>query len=523
MLVKQSVVKRKKNPGFLIPLVLALLVTALFYEGSQWKTKTDIHPVSIPVAKVDLPQHALIKATDIVMITIPIKGVSPIMITDPKEIIGKYVGTQYTIPKNGYFYKSAVSTLADIPSNISMMLGPNQLGVTLQMNLEKTVANSLTPDQDVQVRFFTNKTPNQQPFEGVLFDHLKILALRNGSGVNVTNTDDQKTTQVPTVVVFQANDEQVSYLIRAQSLGALNIVAIPKQAAESTASADTSKTSAKDGTTSSTDKTNSTSGADGTSGTSNSNNGSNGNAQSGTASVPASKDTNNGAQSSSTAQLSPDAIKAVLAAGSKTLTPDQLTALQKALSPDQKSTLEGHLYQKNAAELLIDSMSYAIQKLFAKTGIMATPDGEIVYFDAATNQIRYFKDKTEYQDSAYALTQLTPDQIAKLKQDGKLTDAQIQALAQQQQSFQEPKYSTTTKGEIYQIINGQAVFPTDAEVIDTLTALKQKNGSLNSDNQALLSKLQGNGTGKGTGASNGTSPSTSQPNNSGGNQPSANK
>jgi hypothetical protein len=151
-------------------------------------------------------------------------------------------------------------------------------------------------------------------------------------------------------------------------------------------------------------------------------------------------------------------------------------------------------------------MSYTIQQLFAKSGILATSSGEIVYFDAATNQIRYFKDKSEYQGSVYALSQLTSDQIAQLKQDGKLTDAQIQALAQQQQVSQEPQYSETTKNEVYQIINGQAVFYTNAEVIQTLTALKQKNGSLSPANQTLLDKLQGGGSG--TSQGNGTVPST---------------
>jgi len=230
-MAKPSIVKRKKNPGVIIPLALALLVTFFFYEGAQKTTLAELRPVQVPVAKALLTQHTAITAANIVMVTIPIKGVPPNVITNPKDLIGKYVGTQYTIPTDGYFYKDSVSTLADIPSNVSMMLGPNQLGVTLQMNLEKSVANSLEAGQYVQLRFFTNKTPNQQPFEGVLFDHLKILALRNNSGVNVTNTDNAKTTQVPTVVVLQANDEQVSYLIRAQSLGTLNIVAIPNQTA----------------------------------------------------------------------------------------------------------------------------------------------------------------------------------------------------------------------------------------------------------------------------------------------------
>ena len=479
MMAKQSVIKRKKNPGFIIPLVLALAVTFLFYEGAQKKTLADVHPVQVPVAKEVLTEHSKIKDTDIAMISIPIKGVPPNILTNPKDIVGKYVGTQYTISKNGYFYKDSISTLEEIPSNISMMLGPNELGVTLQMNLEKSVANSLEAGQYVQVRFFTNKTQKQQPFEGVLFDRLKILSLRNNSGINVSNTDNAKTTQVPTVVVFQANDEQVSYLIRAQSIGSLNIVAIPSQAAD----ASSTTFGNKDGKT----------------------------ADSGTAGTQAGTYTGTSKTASGGGQLSDQTIKDVLVAAGKQLTPDQLASLQSALLKNKADSGEGHLYQKNAAELLIDSMSYTVQQLFEKSGILATSTGEIVYYDAKTGQVRYFKDKSEYEGSVYALSQLTPDQIAKLKQDGKLTDAQIQALSSQQQNTQEPRYYQTTKGEIFQIINGQAIFYTNSEVIKALTAFKQTNGSLTPDNQALLNKLLGsaNGTTSGTGTgSTGTSTNT---------------
>lgn len=449
---KQSVIKRKKNPGFLVPLVLALAVTFLFYKGTERQTLATLQPVQVPIAKVQLSEHTLIKKEDIGMVTVPGKGVPPNIIRDPNELVGKYVGTKYTVPKNGYFYKDAISKLEDIPSRISMMLGPNELGVTMRINLEKSVANSLKEGQYVQVRFFTSKTPSKQLFEGVLEDKIKILALRDSAGTDVVGNDNTNTTtdpkapkttvKVPTIVVFEATDEQVSYLLRAQNLGELNIVAIPEQTASSDAQGDGSNTN-------------------------------------NTASE-------NKASETATTQTAKD----ILDAASKSLTSEQKAALEKILQQTAVADkTKGYLYTKNPAKLLIDSMSFSIQQLFAKTGILATPNGEIVYYDPDTQQIRYFKDKAEYEGSVYALTQLSDEEIAKLKTDGKLTDEQLKVLQDRQKLTQEPQYSETTKGELFQIVDGKAVFYTNEEVIKTLTDIKQKNGRLSSENQALLDKL----------------------------------
>lgn len=468
MASKQSVVKRKKTPGFIIPLVLALIVSLLFYQGIQRKILAEVMPTLVPIAKVDLFQHTQIQETDIAMVTIPIKGIPPGVITDPKEIIGKYVGTQFTILKNGYFMKGAVSELDDIPTKVSMLLGPNQLGITLELDLEKSVANSLEVNQDVQVRFFTTKTPSNQPFEGALFDRMKILALRSSTGTDVVNIDKNATSssedkdnkkgttttpknQVPTILVFEANEEQVRYLILAQAMGSLNLVALPKNVKAADGIRDEEST---------TDPTDSK--------------------YPSTGQTEAAKDQGIGDQS----------IKDVLSAVSSKLTEEQMNVLQNALL-EKPATKEGHLYQKNAAQVLIDSMSYSIKSLFEENGILSTANGEIVYYDAPTGQIRYFKDKSEYEGSIYALSQFSPEEIAQLKQDGKLTGAQLEALKSQENSVIEPQYSQTTKGELFQIVDEKVKFYTESEVISTLTAIKEKNGRLSQENEALLQELLG--------------------------------
>jgi Flp pilus assembly protein CpaB len=430
--VKQSAVKRKKNPGILIPLILALVVAFLFYKGAERKTVTTIQPTQVPIATVRLNEHTQIKENHIAMITIPARGVPPNIVRDPKELIGKYVGTKYTIPQNGYFYRDAISNFEDIPSRIPMMLGPNELGITLRMNLERSVANSLREGQYVQVRFFTNKTPTRQPFEGVLEERIKILALRDNSGADVVGTDADRN-KVPTIVVFEATDEQVSYLLRAQNLGDLNIVAISETLYRESKEEEKEKTNTP-------------------------------------------KDDKE------------DALVELLNTINKYITKEQRGLLEELR--DEYVDGKGSRFAGNEVKLFIDSMTYRIEQLFAQGEVLATPAGEIVYYDHETGQIRYFSDQREYEGSVYALRKFTPEEMDALERAGRLTEAQRKALQQQRLANQEPKFFATPGGEVFEMVDGRAVFYSVAEAIKRLEALKETTGRLSVDNQLLLDRLK---------------------------------
>lgn len=222
---KKSVVKRSNATSIIIPVILALAVAFLFYHGSQRQSQAEMRPIMVPIAIEEIREHTQITPDHFIMMDLPERAIAPGVITDPERLIGRFVGTRYTIAENSFFHEAAVTDFEDILTRIPMMLRPGYVGATLIMNLERSVANSLQDGQYVQIRFLANVTGGGI-FEDVLEERIKILAVRDHVGVDVTGIDANV---VPSIIVLEATEEQVSYLIRAQTLGELTILAISEE------------------------------------------------------------------------------------------------------------------------------------------------------------------------------------------------------------------------------------------------------------------------------------------------------
>ncbi|MFF0828869.1 RcpC/CpaB family pilus assembly protein [Brevibacillus sp. NPDC003359] len=387
MINKKSVVKKKKKSA-LVPVSLAVLVAVLFYKVTDIKVQAEVAPITVPYAKVRINEHTEIKKDMVGFITVSAKSLPPnTVVVNPDELLGKFVGTNYTIPEKGYFYKDMLSTLDQIPTRIPKLLDKGQVGITMRVDLERSVANSLKDDMWVQVRFFTDRTPSNMPVEGVLEEKIKILAVRDNSGRDVVKTEHEQS-KVPTVVVFDASDEQASYLFRAKNLGELNLVALSESDAPISEKAQLEKQAPQ----------------------SNPN-------ESGSAPVPAAaieqipSANPEGAATNNLNQTSDsDTILQLINGLGNKLAPEQKLMLESLATEKKVEDGKGKKFTGNPIKLFIDSMTYNIETQF-EDKYFVTPKGEVVYFDKEQNQLRYFETQEKFKDSTYVLQELSPDEI----------------------------------------------------------------------------------------------------------------
>lgn len=394
---KSSVIKRRKKPTILVPLMVAVLTMILIYFGVTKKTQETIRPIMVPFAAVELSEHTRIDKDLIKFKEIPASSIPPNVIIDPNELIDKYVATKHTIPVNGLFYKEHVVDFEQIPSRIGMMLDEDNVGLTMRVNLEKSVANSLRDDMEVQVRFYTDKTPSGHPFEGVLEERIRIIAVRDARGTDVSPTvektveTDEKnkqkqTNKVPTVIVFEATEEQASYLLRAQKLGELNILALsedPEYKPE-----EEEKKEERD-----------------------------------MKLLSAQVEQQEEDEESQLVKEKVEKLKQLLDVLSSNVDDDKVLKEQKAFIEELIQEIEreeeerlkekiahGDLFGGNEVKLFIDSLTHTIEDHF-KDGYFITPKGEVVVYDEETDTLRYFETKERFMGSKYVLQEMTQQEL----------------------------------------------------------------------------------------------------------------
>lgn len=361
---KKSVVKRKKKPSALIPVVLGLAVVYLFWTGASKQAEELVQPVHIPFAVETLYAHDEITEDDITVREVPAQSVPPNAVLDPNELVGMYVDTNKVIPTNSMFFEESVTEFGDIPSRISMMLEGDSIGLTMRVNLEQSVANSLKDDMDVQVRFLTNNTPSGNTFEGVLEERIRVLAVRDNRGEDIV-VDEEGNTRVPTVIVFDATDEQTSYLLRAQELGTLNLVAISEENED-----ELNKEGQMD---------------------------------------DADLELLEG-QDEEEQQLA--MMRALIEDNveDEEMAEEQIALLESLFNTGEQEN-RGELFSGNEVKLFIDSLTHRIQHQFDEDNYFVTPTGEVVIYDEELNELRYFESREEFQGSEYVLQEMTDEEL----------------------------------------------------------------------------------------------------------------
>lgn len=389
---KTSVIKRRQKPGILIPIFVAVITMLLIYYGVTKKTEETVRPILVPFAATEIGEHTRIDKELVTFREIPASSIPPNVIVDPNELLGKYVATKHTIPVNGLFYKEHVVELEQIPSRIGMMLDEENVGLTMRVNLEKSVANSLRDDMEVQVRFFTDKTPSGHAFEGVLEERIRIIAVRDARGTDVAptvnnSTDEEKKqqqTKVPTVIVFEATEEQASYLLRAQKLGELNILALSEDPEhESLGEEKIEEREVK----------------------------------------ILSTQVGNDDVDEDVATEKVEKIKKLIDILTSNVDDDEtvqehkefLEALIEEIEKEEEERIKdeiahGELFAGNEVKLFIDSMTHTIESQF-KDGYFVTPQGEVVVYDEETDTLRYFETKERFMGSKYVLQEMTQAEL----------------------------------------------------------------------------------------------------------------
>jgi|GEM_PF-6170253 len=238
---------------FVIALITALMLCVGAYFALDYFIKANNQTVRVLVSKQEIPPRTLItedmfRQDFITAMEMPKKLVPENILVNPKDILGKYTTTNYTVPANGFFHKGKMLTAREIKDGAALLLKPGEKMISIDVNLKSSIAAQIVEGSYIQPWVAAEGKEDRRPVVGPFWSGIRVLgtysttskkaapttgvtsAPQSGSQANVNG--DQKQGQqfgtniVPQTIVLAVNDQQAFFIQLAQQLGEINVIGL---------------------------------------------------------------------------------------------------------------------------------------------------------------------------------------------------------------------------------------------------------------------------------------------------------
>lgn len=211
-----------------VTIIGVIVIVGLLYFGYTSQINTQVKPVRIPVAAVDIQPRTLITENMIEYIEVPSAAVTSGVITSAQTIIGKdvsmYSNYNTVIPKGSMFFRSALVTAAEMPDSAFVDVKEGDIPYQFSVNMKTTYGNSIFPGNKIDI-YMKAVDDKGKVMVGKLLENVEVLAVKDSSGRHVfENTTENRT---PAYLIFGVNDEIHLLLRKAEYLYSYAVELIP--------------------------------------------------------------------------------------------------------------------------------------------------------------------------------------------------------------------------------------------------------------------------------------------------------
>lgn len=214
---------KNKNIVTIMCVVLGALV---LWFGYNYRLNNATNPVKVPYAVVDIEPRTKIDDTMIKMVEVPSSMLTSTAVRTRDEVLGKYVNYNTMIPAGSLFYKSVLVDWADMPDSAWADIKDGNTVISLQVNVESTLANSIRPGTVIDL--YCRANDNNKLLFGKLIERISVLAVKNSKGENMfEGTNDVEGT--PAYLLFSV-PEDLHLLLRKALLLGIQIIPVQRNA-----------------------------------------------------------------------------------------------------------------------------------------------------------------------------------------------------------------------------------------------------------------------------------------------------
>lgn len=210
-----------------ITIIGVVVIVGLLYAAYSYQINTQVAPINVIVAKVDIQPRTLITADMVKTITVPKATTTTGIYNRQSDIVGKYTNVNTMIPAGSMFFKSAVVEFKDLPDSAFVDVKDGDIPYQYPVNMETTFGNSIYPGNKVDLYMKVVNDETGKIAIGKFLQDLKVLAVKDSQGRHVfENTAETRT---PAYLIFGLSPEIHLLLRKAKYLSqySVDLILVP--------------------------------------------------------------------------------------------------------------------------------------------------------------------------------------------------------------------------------------------------------------------------------------------------------
>ncbi len=216
-----------KNTVTIFCVILGILV---LYFGYNFRVNKATDPVRIPYAKSTLTKKTKITAELIGYTNVPksLVSTSKTLLTNDKNIIGKYVSYATPIPANSYFYSDVVMEEEAMPDYAFMNMADGYTVYSLKVNMNTTYANKIFPNTYIDLYATATDPSTKKLMFARLIESIKVKSVKDDRGRSLLEAGVNNGT--PSAMLFEVPNDLFTLLKQAEYVDGVEIIPVPRNA-----------------------------------------------------------------------------------------------------------------------------------------------------------------------------------------------------------------------------------------------------------------------------------------------------
>ncbi len=214
---------KNKNVVTIVAAIICILIISIAYK---YRVDKKIDAITVPVAAEDIASRTEITKAHISSMKVASSSLSSNVITSESNIIGKFVNYNTFIPKDSFFYESAIVEWKEMPDSAWNDIGDGQTVFSLPVNSATTYGNSIYPGDKIDLYYQTqDESEGSKLVIGRLLAGIKVIAVKDSAGNHIMKKSSEQ--KDAAALIFAVTEEQ-HLLLRKAFLGDGTLFPVPR-------------------------------------------------------------------------------------------------------------------------------------------------------------------------------------------------------------------------------------------------------------------------------------------------------